>query len=264
MKRKFVASVGGAVLAIVVGAASAIADPLDPPLFVYSNSACQSAGGCPVFGTEVNGMGASSLILNDHQGGGGALDNPVLLILGVVNNSSFSAPSITLSSGTATLGGTAAYLGTWDSTTGFAGTFTSGSAQPVTDAIGLQDQGDASESFTNWHAAEQSVLNINATSFGLYVYTLTDTGLSGGGSVTVNFASALPLGTFVIGYGCDGASQGYPSDVACDPNGKVFGTPFTESGLVDSPSVPEPASIALLGTALFGMAFLLGRKKARS
>lgn len=73
--------------------------------------------------------------------------------------------------------------------------------------IGLQDPAVASESSTNWSNADLAVNHINATQFGIGVYSLTDTDMTGNGSITINFASPLPLGGFAVAYGCSGTDS---------------------------------------------------------
>jgi hypothetical protein len=179
------------------------------------------------------------------------LTNPVLLIIGVPNvGGSFSAPTITLSMGTGVLGGTAPSGTSFSSTTGFAGTMTSGGA--ITDAyqaLGLSDPAATSgnsESFGNWSAADSAVLGLTTHNFGVYVYELKNTGLVGHpSSVNVTFGSEIPVGSFVVAYGC-------ASSFPCS-SGDIFATPFTQSGL----NVAEPTTLSVLATDLFGLVGLV-------
>jgi hypothetical protein len=222
-----------------------------PVLFVGSPS-CVVPGGCPVFGGEVNGITGNTFTLDQQGNPSDVLTDPVLLMIGVPNlGNTFSAPTVTLSHGTGVLGGTAISGLSWNSTTGFANTMTSGG--PITDAyqaLGLANPESGagnSESFVNWSAADLGApgLGITATNFGVYVYELSNTGLIGGGStVNVTFASALPQGTFIVAYGCDTGAAG-PWTNPCPSNGKSA-TPFTQSA-VELSKTPEPNSLSLFG-----------------
>jgi hypothetical protein len=219
-------------------------------IFVGSPS-CVVPSGCPVFGGEVNGITGNTFTLDQSSGGGSdVLTDPVLLMIGVPNlGNTFSAPTVTLSHGTGVLGGTPISGLSWNSTTGFANTMTSGG--PTTDAyeaLGLSNPESGagnSESFVNWAAADSAALSITATNFGVYVYELSNTGLVGHPSdVNVTFGSALPTGTFIVAYGCDSGAAG-PWTNPCTSNG-IYATPFTQSALELS-KTPEPASLSLFG-----------------
>jgi PEP-CTERM motif len=239
-------------------------DSEDPAVLFIGSTGCVTPPGCPVFGTEVNGIHSNTLTINENGKGQPMLGNPVLLILGFANvSSTFVPPSITLSSGTGSAGGANAYPTTttkWDSN-GFAGFYTTaftppkGTANSVYSFIGLAHVG-GSESFTNWSAADLAVAGITANGFGIVVYELFNTSLTGGGSVTINFSSNLPLGTFAVAYGCSGATG---ANGAC-PGMNTFSTPFTQSGMVNT-VVPEPTSLVLLGSGLIAAGALRRRKK---
>ncbi len=183
--------------------------------------------------------------------------NPLLLILGIPNTTAYSAPALAVSTGTADLGGPGSgtnkvFGGSFNGATGLAttngGVFNAGE---VYSFLGLGG-GNNSESFTNWAQADLAVNHLTATSFGIFVYELTSTGMTGGRTITATFASSLPLGTFVVAYGTD--SQG-----------RVFDTPFTEAGLANGsppPAVPEPASLVLLGSGIAVVGARLRRRKS--
>ena len=207
--------------------------------------------------TEVHPIGGSSITIRENGSGNPKLTNPLLLILGIPNTASFSGPSLALSTGTANLGGpgtgtNTAFSGSYNGATGLAthngGVFNSGE---VYSFLGLTG-GNNSNSFTNWSGAELAVNGLHASSFGIFVYELTNTGMSGGHSITATFARALPLGTFVVAYGQS-------------RTGKVYDTPFTETGLVTGgppPAVPEPGSLLLLGSGLMVLRARLRRRRS--
>jgi hypothetical protein len=77
----------------------------------------------------------------------------------------------------------------------------------------------------------------------------------------ISWDTALPLGTFAIAYGCEG---GYKNNdpvgqtVSCaGGSGKTYATPFTHAGMV----TPEPATIALVGTAFAAIGWRFLRRQ---
>lgn len=226
-----------------------VALPASADVIFVGSPTCGAPPGCPVFGNEVNGTTGNTFTLDQASGmSNTALTNPVLLLIGVANvGGGFSAPSITLSAGSGSLGGMPVSGLSWNSTTGFAGTMTSGG--PITDAyqaLGLSDPNTTagnSESFVNWAAADSAVLGLTANNFGVYVYQLSNTGLLGHpSSVDVTFGNPLPKGTFVVAYGC--ASTTTWSN-PCGSGGDIYSTPFTQAGL----EVPEPSTLSLFGSS---------------
>jgi hypothetical protein len=203
--------------------------------------------GTYLYSGEVEPISNTSLgILENGNGQPTLVDPALLLILGVPNktDANFTAPGITLSVGTGVVGGTNVFSGTWDTTTGYAGNFQSGD---VYDFISFDPSGNNSNLFGKWQDADWAVNGINATGFGIFVYSLTGTSITGGSTVDVTFATALDNGTFAVAYGQDDKEQS-------------FTTPFTEAGLTHK--VPEPGTLLLLGCGILGLG-LFGRKKFR-
>lgn len=97
-----------------------------------------------------------------------------------------------------------------------------------------------SNSLGNFNAAELAALGFTAASYDIYEVTISGADLAAKGVITVG--GNLGMGTFIDAYGTDGSS--------------FFDTPFTEAGL----SVPEPATLTLLGFGFLGLPFLRRKK----
>jgi hypothetical protein len=199
-------------------------------------------------------IGANGFRLSFHGGGNQTLVNPVMLIFGVPNAAVAPALATGAMSGgfnsvAIDLGDTQSsrYGGSWNSTTGFAGNFNSTTNPKVYEFIGFPSGSD-SENYTNWSGAT------GLSSWNLFVYALTFTPAQMQRGDYVEFTTNLPVGSFVIGYGCEQLSAGGN----CRNPGATDSTPFTFSGLVTQ--VPEPATLTLLGLGLLGAAFKARRK----
>lgn len=213
---------------------------------------------------EVNGLSVNTITIKENGNGQPTVLDPVLLIIGVPNPpAGFTPPTVTAGTSVGVGPGLAGGAWGWNGSAG-ATTFSSSSSGDAYSQFGLGGgpSGQNSESFGNWSAANLQLLGKTTSSFSLYVYALSGTSLSGGGSTTATFNSTLPEGTFVIAYSCSGTSF---SSGPCPPgNGDIVGaTPFTQAGETTTNQVPEPTTLALLGTTgLFGLAGVFRRKRS--
>jgi hypothetical protein len=203
-------------------------------------------------------IGPEGFRLTYHSQGGGNNPwvNPVELVLGIPDL--LVAPVLTVSSSpglgvSIDLGGTSTmYGGTWDTTTGFAGTFTGSPISKIYDFIGFDPKGSASQNFSNWGG--YSGLN----SWNLFVYALTFTPrMQPNQYAEFSVVGGLPAGTFVIGYGQEEVKKGTCGNPSCAQS-----TPFTFAGYVPETTqqVPEPVSSVMLASGL-GLLFLKLRRR---
>lgn len=226
--------------------AVSVPDPLDPAVMHIGDP---PNSGTYLYQGHLEPVSSTELGILENGNGQPTLVDPLLMLIGVpLVDGTYVAPSITLSSGTGTLGGTNVFGGTWNTTTGYAGEFNS-SADDLYDFMGFVPSGDASNRFVNWHDAELAVNGIDASFFGIFVYSLTGTGISGGETIDVTFTSPLETGTYVVAYGQDSRNPAHS-----------YTTPFTEAGLV-GPPVPEPGTMILLGTGFLGLAIWGKRRR---
>ena len=134
--------------------------------------------------------------------------------------------------------------GSLTSTTGFYGDIesTSGSTKPGSLlGIGLSPSTNMSNVF-GWASSQISGLSSSDPDFGTYVFLINTGPVPVGGLIDIQ-SSGFPMGSYLS---------------AVTDNGDA--TPNTTSGGVDAALVPEPGSLALMGTGFFGLAILIRRK----
>ena len=221
-------------------------------LYVCQPSAtqdCTSAPGGTAIGGESNLISTPGAF-DIGLAGNHADANPLLIVVAEFNGTG-GQPSISFSGCAIPSACPLTTLGTYGLT---ANTLTNFTGADVFPALGLTSGG--SISFTNLAGADSANGFGTPGSFTLYAFSL-NVGMTGPGTpITIDESGAAP-GSFILPYSCLSTA----STTAKCAHGDVSQAVFTNAGLLTGgPSVPEPASLTLLGVSLIVVPFLRRKK----
>ena len=211
--------------------------------------------GSHLWNSELRPIPSDSTAFQIQGAAQGTAAGPVKLFLGIAfADSAFNVPDIT---------GLVVSNGSVDipNVQGIFRASMTGSSGDAYSLLGLGGSANNSQNWSNWSSAYRSLVDpmpING-SFGIFEYDLLNTGLVGGQNpVGITFSDGLPGGAFVFGWAqFDGTATKGRKTSTTD---SYFSTPFTETGMAP-PSVPEPATIFLLGLGIVGAAGIRRRLK---